>query len=173
MLPSLAVAGGAPLLSVPASPSNEPTLAELLDALDRLAGTEFHEVDMRLGRVRLRVSRGAPAVATAAPAIASAAPSAPHAMVSGAPEKPADDADDVVDVTAPMVGTFYRRPRPEAEPFVSLGDPVAKGQPLCIIEAMKLMNNIEADVAGEIVDILPEDGDAVQFGDVLIRIRPR
>ena len=71
-----------------------------------------------------------------------------------------------------MVGTFYRRPRPDAEPFVSVGDRVRKGQVLCIIEAMKLMNNIEAESGGEIVEILSEDGSPVQFGDRLFLIRP-
>ena len=71
-----------------------------------------------------------------------------------------------------MVGTFYRRPRPDAEPFVSVGDRVRKGQVLCIIEAMKLMNNIEAENGGEIVEVIPEDTSPVQFGDRLLVIRP-
>ena len=163
------VAGQAPLPFVPASPSKEPTLADLLEALDQLAGTEFHEVDLRVGGTRLRVARG-PA-ATVAAALPAAAPAAPG------PAAPADDgaadaASGLETVTAPMVGTFYRRPRPEAEPFVSVGDRVRKGQVLCIIEAMKLMNNIEAEHSGEVVEIVPEDGSAVQFGDRLFAIRP-
>ena len=71
-----------------------------------------------------------------------------------------------------MVGTFYCRPRPGAEAFVSAGDRVRKGQVLCIIEAMKLMNNIEAESSGEIVEIVPEDASPVQFGDRLFVIRP-
>lgn len=155
---------------MPASSSKEPTLADLLEALDQLAGTEFHEVDLRVGGARLRVARG-PA-ATVAAALPAAAPAAPG------PAAPADDgavdaaASGLETVTAPMVGTFYRRPRPEAEPFVSVGDRVRKGQVLCIIEAMKLMNNIEAEHSGEVVEIVPEDGSAVQFGDRLFAIRP-
>ena len=71
-----------------------------------------------------------------------------------------------------MVGTFYRRPRPEAQPFVESGDRVEKGQILCIIEAMKLMNNIEAESAGEIVEVVAGDGAPVQFGDPLFVMRP-
>ena len=165
-----AVAGRAPLPFVPASSSREPTLADLLEALDRLAGTEFHEVDLRVGEARLRVARGPSAtVAAAAPQEVAAAP---------APAAPAGDpaaeaaAAGLETVTSPMVGTFYRRPRPDAEPFVSVGDRVRKGQVLCIIEAMKLMNNIEADAGGEIVEVVPEDASAVQFGDRLFVIRP-
>ena len=154
---------------MPASSSKEPTLADLLEALDQLAGTEFHEVDLRVGGARLRVARGpAATVAGALPAaVAAPAPAAP--VDNGAAEAVADGLETV---TAPMVGTFYRRPRPEAEPFVSVGDRVRKGQVLCIIEAMKLMNNIEAEHSGEIVEIVPEDGSAVQFGDRLFAIRP-
>ena len=150
---------------MPASSSKEPTLADLLEALDQLAGTEFHEVDLRVGGARLRVARGpAATVATALPAAAPAAPADDGAVDAAA--------SGLETVTAPMVGTFYRRPRPEAEPFVSVGDRVRKGQVLCIIEAMKLMNNIEAEHSGEIVEIVPEDGSAVQFGDRLFAIRP-
>ena len=150
---------------MPASSSREPTLADLLEALDQLAGTEFHEVDLRVGGARLRVARGpAATVAAALPAAAPAAPADDGAVDAAA--------SGLETVTAPMVGTFYRRPRPEAEPFVSVGDRVRKGQVLCIIEAMKLMNNIEAEHSGEIMEILPEDGSAVQFGDRLFAIRP-
>ena len=151
---------------MPASSSKEPTLADLLEALDQLAGTEFHEVDLRVGGARLRVARGPAATVAAAPA-AAAAPPAP--VDAGSADAAASGLETV---TAPMVGTFYRRPRPDAEPFVAVGDRVRKGQVLCIIEAMKLMNNIEAEHSGEIVEILPEDGSAVQFGDRLFAIRP-
>ena len=152
---------------MPASSSKEPTLADLLEALDQLAGTEFHEVDLRVGGARLRVARGPAATVAAAVPAAAAAPPAPVDAES------ADAAASGLEtVTAPMVGTFYRRPRPDAEPFVAVGDRVRKGQVLCIIEAMKLMNNIEAEHSGEIVEILPEDGSAVQFGDRLFAIRP-
>ncbi|MCY4628169.1 MAG: acetyl-CoA carboxylase biotin carboxyl carrier protein [Acidobacteria bacterium] len=152
---------------MPASSSKEPTLADLLEALDQLAGTEFHEVDLRVGGARLRVARG--------PAATVAAASPPEVAASAAPagDQPADaDESGLEIVTAPMVGTFYRRPRPDAEPFVSVGDRVRKGQVLCIIEAMKLMNNIEADCSGEIVEVVPEDSSAVQFGDRLFVIQP-
>ncbi len=75
-------------------------------------------------------------------------------------------------VPSPIVGTFYRAPDPNSPPFVNVGDRVRVGQVLCIIEAMKLMNEIEAEVAGEIVKIHPENGQPVQYGDPLFTIRP-
>jgi acetyl-CoA carboxylase biotin carboxyl carrier protein len=75
-------------------------------------------------------------------------------------------------VTSPFVGTFYRKPNPDSAIYVSLGERVAKGQTLCIIEAMKLMNEIEADVAGSIAAILVEDGASVEYGQALFRIIP-
>ena len=161
---------------MPASPPSEPTLAELLKALDQLAGTEFHSVELRVGDSRLRVARAPAAPVAAAPVglpvgqpVAAVVPGS----ATGADEGAADPAPSGLEaITAPMIGTFYRRPRPEAEPFVSVGDRVRKGQILCIIEAMKLMNNIEADSSGEVVEIVPDDGSTVQFGDRLFMIRP-
>lgn len=76
------------------------------------------------------------------------------------------------EVTSPMVGTFYRRPAVDAEPYVSVGDVAKKGDVLCIVEAMKLMNEIESDTAGKIVEICLEDGQMVEYGEVLFRIEP-
>ncbi len=160
--------GRCPAAVVPASPPREPTLADLLDAVDRLADTGFHDVELRLGNSRIRVVRRE-AVGAAAPSV-SLTPQIPTA--GGAAPDPASGASSLDTITAPMVGTFYRRPRPDAEPFVTVGDQVKKGQVLCIIEAMKLMNNIEAEAAGEIVEILAEDTSPVQFGDRLFAIRP-
>ncbi len=75
-------------------------------------------------------------------------------------------------VESPMVGTFYRSPSPDAEPFVDVGDRVRRGQTLCIVEAMKLMNEIESEVSGTIVEICVENAEPVQFGQALFRVRP-
>jgi acetyl-CoA carboxylase biotin carboxyl carrier protein len=79
---------------------------------------------------------------------------------------------DLQPITAPMVGTFYRSPAPGEPPFVDLGTRIRAGQTVCILEAMKLMNELEAEVSGEVVEILVEDGTPVEFGQVLMRIRP-
>ncbi len=80
--------------------------------------------------------------------------------------------EDIHVVKSPIVGTFYASPRPDAPPFIKLGDAVAVGQVLCIIEAMKLMNEIEADVAGEVVRIYVESAQPVEYGESLFAIRP-
>ncbi len=89
-----------------------------------------------------------------------------------APQVSAPVADNLKNIESPMVGTFYRSSSPGAAAFVEVGDTVQKGKPLCIVEAMKLMNEIEAEVSGVIVEILCENGQAVQFGQPLFKIRP-
>jgi len=114
----------------------------------------------------------APAPSWAAPAEPAPAPSASSAEpVAAAPGEP-EAASHLVDVTSPMVGTFYRSPAPDAPAYVEPGDRVQKGQTLCILEAMKLMNELEAEVAGTIREICVENADPVEFGQVLFRIDP-
>jgi len=106
----------------------------------------------------------APPVYTPAPAIPAPAGAPPAA--SAAPAA----ASHLLEVKAPMVGTFYRSPGPDKEPFVKVGDRISPGQPLCILEAMKIMNEIEAEVGGRVVEILVENAQPVQFDQVLFRI---
>lgn len=94
----------------------------------------------------------------------------PQVPVDG-PRMDAPEEKNLVVVTSPIVGTFYRAPAPDAPPFVQVGDRVEKGQSLCIIEAMKLMNEIESEVAGEVVAILVENEEMVEYGQPLIQIR--
>ena len=77
-----------------------------------------------------------------------------------------------VDITSPMVGTFYAAPAPDEDPFASVGDRITKGDTVCIIEAMKLMNEIEGEVSGQIMEIAVENGEPVEFGQVLMRVNP-
>ena len=79
---------------------------------------------------------------------------------------------DLVDVTAPMVGTFYRAPAPGDPSFVEIGNRIAVGQTICILEAMKLMNELESEVSGEVIEILVDNGTPVEFGQVLMRVKP-
>ena len=79
---------------------------------------------------------------------------------------------DFVEVTAPMVGTFYRAPGPEEPPFVEIGTRISVGQAVCILEAMKLMNELESEVSGEVIEIVVENGTPVEFGQVLMRVKP-
>ena len=95
----------------------------------------------------------------------SAVPSPPPPSVPGS-------RSDLVEVTAPMVGTFYRAPGPEEPPFVEIGSRISVGQAVCILEAMKLMNELESEVSGEVIEILVENGTPVEFGQVLMRLKP-
>lgn len=110
-----------------------------------------------------------PPVDYAAPASPRAsAPAAPVSAAPAAPEKPAEKPGHAV--TSPFVGTFYRTPAPDQPPFVEVGSMVRKGQVLCIVEAMKLMNEIESEVSGRIAEVLVENGRPVEFGQALFRI---
>ena len=121
--------------------------------------------------VRVRLVRGG--VAPLAPPMHMVAHAAPHHAPSAAPAAAAEAAtpSDVVDVTSPFVGTFYRSPSPDAPSFCDVGSVVRTGQTLCIIEAMKLMNEIEAELSGTIVEIYAQNGKAVEFGQKLFRIK--
>jgi len=104
----------------------------------------------------------------------SASPPSSHAsaLASAAPAYEAAVEDKGHVVTSPFVGTFYRKPNPDSPDYVKLGDKVKKGQVLCIVEAMKLMNEIEADIDGTIAGILAEDGVPVEYGQPLFKINP-
>ena len=154
-------------------------LKEILRVLDERKITEF-ELEKEGFRLRVRKAvlpagetAGGPTVAPAGPPrgaeLAPASPgAAPQAMTSGSPEA----ADGLAIIKSPIVGTFYRAPAPNAAPFVSVGDHVRVGQVLCVVEAMKLMNEIEAEIAGEIVRIHIENAQPVQYGEPLFSLRP-
>ena len=129
---------------------------------------------------RLRIIKNAPPTAVFAPQPQYAAVPTPppspvvHEVVaSSAPAAAAPKAaSKLMDIVSPMVGTFYRAPSPEAPPYINIGDNVRVGQVLCIVEAMKLMNEIEAEVSGRVVEILAENAHPVEFGQVIFRIDP-
>ena len=145
-------------------PSVLALVRQLGEALEEFG---LQEIEVASGGVRVRLQR---------PGAVRAAPAAPTAHTPG--EKPAAPvAADVVPpsmvtVDAPMVGTFYRAPSPNAEPYVREGDLVKEGQILCIIEAMKLMNEIESKVAGRVAKVFVENGHAVEYGQPLFLIDP-
>ena len=146
-------------------------IKKLIELVEESGITEL-EVQEEEGTVR--ISRAAPAVAPAAIQYA-AAPVAPVAAPAAAPAATAPAEAPVAEVSghqvrSPMVGTFYRSPSPEAEAFVEVGQTVKVGDALCIVEAMKMMNRIEADKAGVVKAILVNDGEAVEFDQPLIVI---
>jgi acetyl-CoA carboxylase biotin carboxyl carrier protein len=116
-----------------------------------------------VGPVPMQVAGGHNASGSPAPAVSAAEATGPSA---------APPAAALHEVTSPMVGTFYRAPAPDADPYVEVGDHVKVGQTLCILEAMKLMNELEAEVGGTIVEIAVENAEPVEYSQVLFRIKP-
>ena len=132
---------------------------------------DLSEVDLRESRQRIRICRGPQAAA--APAHSSAhspGPSHVPAPASAAPAAAAADGPNVAIIKSPMVGTFYTRPNPKAEPYVKVGDRVDATTVVCIIEAMKVFNEIPAETRGQIVAVLVADGEAVDFEKPLFKV---
>ena len=143
---------------------------QLKDLLTLLGGSDIQEfiLEGKDFRLELRRYRGEqpPAVPAVTPIASVVSPPAPRTTA------PPPGRSDLIEVRAPMVGTFYRAPAPEEPPFVEIGDRVQLGQTLCILEAMKLMNEIEAEASGEVVEVLVENGTPVEFDQPLIRLKP-
>jgi len=147
---------------------------ELLALLDSSSATT---IEIRRGFTTVRVSReGARAAPAAAlhPVVAAAlhAPAAAGTALAATAAAPEAAPTRLIEVKSPMVGTFYRAPEPGAEPYVKVGSRIGSGQTLCIIEAMKIMNELEAEVTGTVREILVEDAQPVEFGQVLFRVEP-
>jgi acetyl-CoA carboxylase biotin carboxyl carrier protein len=163
------------------------TLGDVTKLVDSLEGSDVRTLVWTRGGEKVVIRRGpapvsmvapvaaaapvavaAPVVPVAAPVAAVAAPAAPAAPAAKPAEKAAEKPGHVV--TSPFVGTFYRAPSPDSAPFVDVGTAVKKGQVLCIVEAMKLMNEIEAEVEGKIAEIFVLNATPVEFGAKLFRI---
>ncbi|GAB3627212.1 Biotin carboxyl carrier protein of acetyl-CoA carboxylase [Pandoraea terrae] len=149
-------------------------LRKLKTLIDLVAESGISELEVTEGEGKVRIVKAPPQVIAAPMQMAMPQLAAPQAYAPAAAAAPAAAPAPVVPqghvVTSPMVGTFYRAPSPGADPFVQVGDTVKEGQTLCIIEAMKLLNEIEADKAGVIKEILGENGQAVEFGQPLFVI---
>jgi acetyl-CoA carboxylase biotin carboxyl carrier protein len=147
-------------------------LDKLRALIDLLAEKDIAEFEHEEEGVRLRIARGARVVATSAIAGSPiVAPPIVAAATTGAAPEAGAPSGDYVDVTSPFVGSFYRSPSPDAPPFVEVGSVVRAGQTLCIIEAMKLMNEIEAESAGTVTEIFAQNGKSVEYGQKLFRIK--
>ena len=145
---------------------------ELLALLDNSSATT---IEIRRGFTTYRVSREvshAGAAAGVHQAVAGALASASAAVPTRAPAAPEPAPTRLLEVKSPMVGTFYKAPEPGAEPYVKAGSRVSVGQTLCIIEAMKIMNELEAEVSGTVREVLVEDAQPVEFGQILFRVEP-
>lgn len=159
-------------------------IEELEQIIKILKQNEVNEFEFDNDGVRIKLVRGVhysvtPAVSQSngapvniQPAISSSQ-SIPSMTSAPATPEPKEDTSHLVKVDSPIVGTFYRKPSPDAAPFVSEGSSVKKGDTLCIVEAMKLMNEIESPVSGKIEKVLVSDGQVIEFGEVLFLINPK
>ena len=150
----------------------------LRELLEFLSSSDIQELKLEGDDFRLEVRRNLPVPAAVVMPAAAVAPSAsasvmPEAVAPAAPP-PAAAASrgDLVEIKAPMVGTFYRAPAPGEPAFVEVGSKVSNGQTVCILEAMKLMNELETELSGEIAEILVENGTPVEYNQVLMLVRP-
>jgi acetyl-CoA carboxylase biotin carboxyl carrier protein len=164
--------------------------AKARDLIGRLEGTTVQRVTIEVGGSKVEIERGLPVAAAAAAAPAEAALGLPGvAIASGPGPGPgvdpeargasgafaaigSEDGDQRIPVLAPLVGVFYRATQPGAKPFAEEGEPVEAGQTLCIVEAMKLMNEIAANESGRVAEIVVENGDWVEFEQVLMYLEP-
>jgi acetyl-CoA carboxylase biotin carboxyl carrier protein len=145
--------------------------------LELLSGSDADKIEVRDGDTSIKVSRnsgGAVAYQVAAPPAppASPAPAAAPAAAAGEAGEEGAKASNLVDIVSPMVGTFYAQPEPGADPYVRVGDRISIGQTLCIIEAMKIMNTLDAEVTGVLKEVCVPDATPVEFGQVLFRVDP-
>ena len=161
------------------------TLDEIKHLIEFIREQDLSEFELEQDGMKIRIKSGSAAATLPVVPVASAmapllapgpapgapAPAAPAAP--GSPEAPLEDGPELAIVKSPIVGTFYRAPEPAATNFVEVGDSVKKGQVLCIIEAMKLMNEIDSEYDGDIISIYVENGQAVQYGERLFAIRLR
>ena len=153
----------------------ELTFSELRELVATLNQTDISELTLKSADFELTLRKPG-AVPIAAPLPTAVAPPAAAPAPSPASPEPAPPPlavdSSLVEITSPLVGTFYRAPGPDESAFVDVGDRIQTGQTVCIIEAMKLMNELEAEVSGEVVEILVDNAQPVEFGQTLMRLRP-
>lgn len=168
-----------------ANPTNMKT-SEIRDLIDFISKTGLNEVNIETGELKLHIKRepdqkvlksAAPVVAAPVQAVAQAAQPQAVSQTAASQQKAAPVAEassgkKTVDIKSPMIGTFYRSGNPDQPPFVSVGDKVTKGQTLCIIEAMKLFNEIESEVSGTLVKVNVENASPVEYDQVLFVVEP-
>jgi acetyl-CoA carboxylase biotin carboxyl carrier protein len=145
---------------------------EIKDLIDLVAERGLSALEVEQTGFRIRIEGAHPAAGNGSGALPGApAFAAPAPVGTAAIPAPETEPESLHVITSPIVGTFYRSPSPESDPFAQVGQKVAKGKILCIIESMKLMNEIESDVEGEIVEVYPRSGQPVEYGEKLFAIR--
>ena len=148
---------------------------EIRDLIDFISETGLNEVNIETEELKLSVKRSAEVqqvVASAAPVTQAAPVAAPAAVAQASDAAPASSNSNYVEVKSPMIGTFYRSANPESPPLMSIGDTVSAGQTVCIVEAMKLFNEIESEVSGTIVKVLVDNATPVEYDQTLFLVDP-
>ncbi|MCH8556378.1 MAG: acetyl-CoA carboxylase biotin carboxyl carrier protein [Balneolia bacterium] len=146
--------------------------------LDMISESDLNEVAIEEGNLKIKVKKQSEAAAPREQVYYAQAPAAPQASAPAAPaaqpaaEKPAAAPSNTEEIKSPIVGTFYAAPNPESPDFVKVGDTIKKGDVLCIVEAMKIMNEIESEVSGKVVKVLVSDAQPVEFDQPLFLIEP-
>lgn len=161
--------------SAPGGPRKLPFEAQQLKSLvDLMVTNDLSRIELRDGSVYILLRRGQPVVAQAAPVTAGTAPpvAAAGPTPTGTPPPPSTMAEDELMVRSPMVGTFYSAPGPDAPPFVNVGSVVKPGSVICMVEAMKVFNEIKADVAGRVTKILARNAQAIEYDQPLFAVAP-
>lgn len=170
-------------------------LEQIRELLSVVSATDVTELTIEFGDQRITVKKSPPTLAVdvgpkpiatkshtlevertlsaqSAPQAVAAAPMSAPATSPGAPE-PEKATNGYIEITSPMVGTFYRSPSPDSPPYINIGDHVREGQTVCIIEAMKLMNDMPSEVSGKVVKILVDNGTTVEYGQALFLVDPK
>jgi acetyl-CoA carboxylase biotin carboxyl carrier protein len=166
------------------SSTNEMKTAEIRDLIDFIAKSGLNEVNIVTKELKLHVKREpdqkifksggqTAALAPSLPSLTSVLESAPQQSLSGAAKSTSEvPGKKTLEIKSPMIGTFYRSANPDSAPFVSVGDKISKGQTVCIIEAMKLFNEIESEISGTIVKAMVENATPVEYDQVLFVVEP-
>ena len=151
---------------------------EIQDLISFISDTGLEEVNIETEQLKIEVKRSANvhiAASAASAPMALAAPAqspTPTPIIAPPATNTSADQENLVTIKSPMIGTFYRSSNPETPPFVGVGDTVSSGKPVCIIEAMKLFNEIESEISGKIVEVLVEDAQPVEFDQPLFLVDP-
>jgi len=155
-------------------------LKEIQDLIKFVAKSGVNEVEIEMKGVKLVIKTGQTPIYQAAPPMAASAPvqAAPVASPVAAATTPAapaktEDTSKYIEIKSPMIGTFYRRPSPDKDLFVNVGDEIKPGSVLCVIEAMKLFNEIESELSGRIVKVLVDDSTPVEYDTPLFLVEPK
>ena len=148
-------------------------LAKVKELIEIMKDNDLVEIEIADGDSKIHLKRPQPQMqAVAAQMPVQMPPAAAGGEPTGAIPEPDPGESNLIDITSPMVGTFYGSPSPDSDPFVQVGDKVDEGTVICIIEAMKVMNEIKAETSGTIAEVICQPGQAVEFGEVLFKVRP-